>query len=80
MPPNPGMGTNSNEHGKNQAETSSPKPSCKIRFTDPGSLTKNEHNTNITFHQSFIIILDNNPALMSYHIELTQRTKLIANE
>ena len=27
MPPNPGMGTNSNEHSKNPAETSSHKPS-----------------------------------------------------
>ena len=27
MPPNPGMGEDSNEHSKNQGDTSSPKPS-----------------------------------------------------
>ena len=49
MPPKSGMAIDSNEHGKNQAETSSHMASCKIQSTNPGSLTRFEHVAEIQF-------------------------------
>ena len=57
MPPNPGKGANSNEHRKNETEASSQKPFCKIPFINPGLLAKKEHNTRVSSHKSFIILL-----------------------
>ena len=49
------MATESNEHGKNQAETNSQKPSCKIPFANPEIL--NSLNMIQTFHFQEVKIL-----------------------
>ena len=76
LPPKSGMATDSNEHGKNQAETNSQKPSCKIPFTNPDILNRFEHNTNIPLlrYQNFISLFHMRPTLLGDHTVLHQDT------
>ena len=76
MPPKSGMAIDSNEHGKNQAETNSQKPSCKIPFTNPDILNRFEHNTDIPLsrYQKFISLFYMRPTLLGDHAVLHQDT------
>ena len=72
MPPDPGKSANSNEHGKSETEANSQKPSCKMPFIKPGTLTKKKFNSTSSFHNIFIPFNDKNkPTAVSILTQLT---------
>ena len=69
MPPNPVKSVNSNEHNKNETAAGSQKPSCKMPFIKPGTLTKKKFNSRSSSHNNFIPFNDK-PTAVSILSEL----------
>ena len=63
MPPNPVKSVNSNEHNKNETAAGSQKPSCKMPFIKPGTLTKKKFNSTSSFHNNLILFNDKNKTI-----------------
>ena len=72
MPPNPVKSVNSNEHNKNETAADSQKPSCKMCFIEPGTLTKKKFNSTSSFHNNFILFNDKNkPSAVNIFTQLS---------